>query len=780
MPNEAQRQDSGPAATGGQKTFQLVRRFHAETCYRARSLTAEELVKRTFIGVDAATVKKLDKAGSHFDVSDCEYWHFLFDDRLETAPSCREIGQAAERLGFLVGAANASGGEYFEFFGVRFAKQTVGIVIPPCKGCECRCSHVFNRPGVGCDACECPCEGCYCANGCAANHPELDASRDPLMNLSAPDANEHHKSRQFKLAQGWHSDDCKMLRSFTADEIAQLLINPKLKTWREIPSKTGSFFDLNRFDFGSFDDPPSVEHLVDAFLRFGQPVYGYGDSSRVEVGYNGSDDGLYTSWWRPFTIEPRSYRGEWHCGGQLCDCRCRSCNQREQPPPGWDPLGYLDDPSLIWEPEILPGCADCDCACEGCFCPGTCESGHRQPEVQQCELDAIDRTRRGVPSRVQLSRETGKRFEAKVPSWHAKNCTAVRHVTAKQLVDLTVHRSDIHRLGERRHWVRSGLDCEDWRSWMLDYHHEVPTCREFADAATTLGFRVERIPKSWWQRQHYRLAESILILKDVHDRFGIGLREGLHCLGCECVCVLCDDCSDCDCSCENCYCAKRCRTSTCIVTCDLESGVYAVHRAHAQSDDQVGTDATILQTGRWARQQADAVSVYRLKRVARGWHLDGCAHTNRSYTADELVNLTFKPFTDGDAALDRDARYDLILPEYDCCALRGFYVDGYFESWPSCWALAAAARRSGYTIAPAGRRSNHRFLEIASTPSAHFDFLDADLIHLESSSGVGELLADERRCNSECDCDCKDACASCSCACRGCYCEKTCLSPPGI
>lgn len=301
---------------------------------------------------------------------------------------------------------------------------------------------------------------------------------------------------------------------------------------------------------------------------------------------------------------------------------------------------------------------------------------------------------------------------------------------------------------------------------------DLPSCREFADAAANLGFRVERIPKNWWQRQHYRISEPHLILTSFR-----GILEGPHCVGCECVCALCDDCSDCDCSCENCYCANRCQTRSCIVVCGLESGAYAVRKAHAQSDDQVGMDATILRTRRWSVSKQDGVSKYRLKRVTRGWHLDGCAHTNRSYSADELVNLTFKPYNDGDAALDRDARYDLILPEYDCCALRGFYVDRYFASWPSCLELAAAARRAGYTIAPAGRRSDRLVLEFARTPRAHFDFLDADFIHLESSSGAAELLADERRCNSECDCDCRDTCASCDCTCRGCYCEKTCLYP---
>ena len=32
--------------SGGQKTFRLARLFHTEDCYRARALTAEELVRR--------------------------------------------------------------------------------------------------------------------------------------------------------------------------------------------------------------------------------------------------------------------------------------------------------------------------------------------------------------------------------------------------------------------------------------------------------------------------------------------------------------------------------------------------------------------------------------------------------------------------------------------------------------------------------------------------------------------------------------------------------------
>ena len=52
--------------SGGQKTFRLARLFHTEDCYRARALTAEELVRRTLCGVDVATFRELDHKGSYY------------------------------------------------------------------------------------------------------------------------------------------------------------------------------------------------------------------------------------------------------------------------------------------------------------------------------------------------------------------------------------------------------------------------------------------------------------------------------------------------------------------------------------------------------------------------------------------------------------------------------------------------------------------------------------------------------------------------------------------
>ena len=499
--NQEQREGPRPAVVSGAKTFRLSRGFHLKECSHARALTAEELVKRTFIGVDAATVRKLDEARSSYDASNCESWHSIFDERFENAPSCRSIAAAAQGLGFSVKKVTTRGQEHFNFSGVRLAWQIVLVSGSRCAGCECGCAHETDQLGVGCDACECPCEGCYCANGCASDHPEIavyDAD-DPLTNLPVPDANEHYRSRRFKIAQGWHTDDCKLIRSFTADEIVQLLIAPPVNPEPEFPWETRPNFNFSRFDFAFFENAPRIGNLVDAFLRQGEPVY------RDHEGRYWSPRkhrrGIREAIWYPSWHGNRVLFDEWwHCMDERCDCECRLCNTYSK----------TESASL----KSVSGCGDCDCHCEGCVCPGTCENGHVQPEVEPCDAAVRDRKNRGVPSFVELSRGPGRRFELEAASWHAGDCKYARLLTVEQLVNLTVHRSDIHQPDGRpgpffsQAWCDFVLDCETWRNTIrneLVASREPPTCREFADAAGKLGFQVGRLPKRFWERQHYEI-----------------------------------------------------------------------------------------------------------------------------------------------------------------------------------------------------------------------------------------------------------------------------------
>ena len=586
--NRDQDDGTGSAVAGGAKTFRLARGFHTEECYRARSLTAEELVKRTFIGVDAATVKKLDKRGSFNHALDCEFWHWVFDDELGDTPSCHDIATAAERLGFFVEKVTARGEAHFKFVGVRVTDRDYNVVAQ-CAGCECGCVHIADQRGIGCDACQCLCEGCYCANGCADDHPEIDDSGDPLMSLVVEDANELYRSRRFKIAQRWHTDDCKLIRSFTSDEFVRLLIAPPLIPEPEIPWETTPAFDFKRFDFAFFEAPPSIANLVDAFLRQGEPVYrdhegGFRSPRNHRRGTREHRRGVREAVWYPSWHSNRVLFDErWHCMDERCDCECSLCDERDE----YDPLKRR-------LPEARSGCVDCDCQCEGCVCPGTCENGHVQPEVEPCDAAVRDRENRGVPSFVELSRGPGRRFELEAASWHASDCKYARLLTVEQLVDLTVHRSDIHQPDGRpgpffsQVWCDFVLDCETWRNAIrnqLVVSCGPPTCREFADAAGKLGFQVERLPKKFWERQHYEIIDARLIVPDQPALiFWLpGFSQGDPvCYGCECFCPLCDDCSDCDCSCDGCYCANRCRTSTCAVACGPELGVSAVRLAHSR------------------------------------------------------------------------------------------------------------------------------------------------------------------------------------------------------
>ena len=446
-PNQKQREGPRPAVARGARIFRLARGFHLEECSHARGLTAEELVKRTFIGVDAATFRKLRRLDSWYEGFDCENWHSRFNSRLEEPPACRELAAAAESLGFFVEKVRVRGDEHFKFLGVRptrwsfwDVKAQCGEIIfegdhPRFRFCECRCAPCKDPVGGGGDTRRCPCDGCYCQNGCASGHADINDRGDPLISLSVPDANEHYRSRRFKLAQGWHTDDCKFNRSFTAEELARMMVNPKMMPEPGYVTESKAGLEFNRLEFDQFDEPPGIVDLVDAFLRLGQPVYrNYEGEYSAPINYYGSSDRLRGAWWYPYSFSDAVLNdGRWICGDKRCYCECLSCNVYP------NSVGDLRDAES--------GCADCACWCEGCFCPGTCATGHAQPEIEPCEAHFVEREGRGVPSFKELSTRGGRRFELEVGNWHAPDCRNARHLTVEQLVDLTIHPRDTHKLG---------------------------------------------------------------------------------------------------------------------------------------------------------------------------------------------------------------------------------------------------------------------------------------------------------------------------------------------
>ena len=407
-----------------------------------------------------------------------------------------------------------------------------------------------------------------------------------------------------------------------------------------------------------------------------------------------------------------------------------------------------------------------------------CVAGHAQLDVEPCDAHFVERTRRGVPSFEELSNRGGRRFELEVGDWHAPDCRNARHLTVQQLVDLTVHPRDTHKLGRQhgpsldQYWTSSGLSCERWlgkvRDSLVD-KDKVPSCGEFANAATRLGYQVERLPKGLWERQHYRTSVDHLIVSGLR-----GLSEDvLGCYGCYCVCASCDDCSACDCRCEGCRCAKLCITFSCVVVCGPQIGSRAVRSAHSLSH----------QVNRRFRAQDTAVPKYQLQQA---WHLPSCTHPNRWFTTDELVGMTFKRLEKTEGQLEARRGSDQHIA--NCWEWR-ILLGRYFNSAPSCWELAAAARRAGYKLAPGdswpapGTIGYPYVLEIRpdSTPTAHFNFPDAVLLGVESLSDIPTPIWDYVKCDGQCDCQSaccersEGSCQYCDCECRGCYCEKSCV-----
>ena len=308
---------------------------------------------------------------------------------------------------------------------------------------------------------------------------------------------------------------------------------------------------------------------------------------------------------------------------------------------------------------------------------------------------------------------------------------------------------------------------------------KVPSCEEFANAATQLGYQVERLPKGLWERQHYRTSVNHLIVSGLR-----GLSEEvLRCYGCDCVCTSCYDCSACDCRCVWCRCAKLCKTFTCVVTCGPQLGSNAVSRAHSLRQEVESIDRPIHRISQRFQAQVSDVPKYQLQ---QSWHLPYCTHPNRWFTADELVGMTFKRLEETEGQLN--ARHGSDTPESDCWQWM-ILLGRYFNSVPSCWELAAAARRAGYELAPGdpwpipGTIGWPYALEIRadSKPTAHFTFPDATLLGVESLSDIPTPIWDYVKCDGQCDCQSaccersEGSCRYCDCDCRGCYCEKTCV-----
>lgn len=767
--------------SGGQKTFRLARLFHTEDCYRARALTAEELVRRTFIGVDAETFKKLDRQGSYYDITNCEDWHARFAERFQDAPTCVDIARAAERLGYRVRKARGKEQDHFYFLGARPLDSFSFFVASRCVGCECQCDHDAEWPGAGCASCDCVCEGCYCAGGCAAHHPYVVGdTNDPFMNLAETDANQSYRSQRFALNReiddltNWHTADCKFLRSFTADELVKLTLKP---------SRNGDvgfvYYSDWHYRFEDyFETLPTSREVADALMERGIGV----SKPKVDEfrGFEGFDmvvatkDALFDSFWLR-----RSYQ---RCGDQPCDCLCKLCGPA--------------------------GCVACDCECEGCFCTGTCADRH--PVIRREYDHDLSRA-----WRILASDRGAKRYERKYgTSWHAQNCTTARWLTPDQIVWLTLKQPEVENGG----WVGGPCasthprplrsDCGfHWINEQLMYLDVGPSCVEVADAARRAGIPVVALPKRWpWGRTHYTLRPRRV---DAKSRFGVAAnpRFVVHkpsCTGCECFCALCDDCSNYSCECAGCVCSARCSTGDCIVhelssrmlrtvsavelrlgtKEDMSQGDREVSDALVRLEQEVGiTRSPVVEAS------GDAPPTFKL--LDKGyWHQDVCEHPRQILTADELVYVTLKPISDD--IIRSFERYEIMLERIDCDSWKDDHLQ-LFEPEPTCEQLAAAATRLGYQVMPVdGFRREYlhdnnkggRRAHVTDEHQLHYQFLNAayDWRLLGGDfAALGRL--DEERCNGRCRCGCShdqwEEQIFGPCECAGCYCRRTCV-PAGV
>ena len=749
--------------SGGQKTFRLARLFHTEDCYRARALTAEELVRRTFIGVDAETFKKLHRKDSYYDVTSCEDWHARFAERFQDAPTCEDIARAAERLGYRVRKVRGKERDHFYFLGARQLESSGYFVASRCVGCKCQCDHDAERPGAGCESCDCACVGCYCAGGCASSHADaVDDTEDPLMNLAVTDANFHHRSRRFKIKkpyrQRWHTDDCKNRLSFTADELVELTLKPS----REGVVENARYSDwVSRFDY-HFENLPTNRELADALMRQGirvggpaniDPLTGKPNIDRLHgLRVLIFDDAF---WLRsPFN----------RCGDQPCECLCKLC-----------------------EPT---GCSTCDCQCHGCICTGTCADGH--PVVQRASDPSLTQAwRKLATDRGKKRYEPWKaRYEM---SWHARDCTTVRWLTTDQIVRLKlVDASEISEGGwsvpQRCNKPYSGTRCglPSINEILSDFTG--PSCSEVADSARRIGIRVGPLPKRWpWERTHFKVVGV-----EVGDR--LRLESEPSCTGCQCFCPLCDDCSNCPCACSGCVCGARCSTGECATVHEVISNrprhVSEIERRlgtkrNMSLEDLEVSEALfrieqgdITNQGRDGELIGDDAPRFELRRKAR-WHRDGCEHPGLTLTALEIAYATLKRISE--ETMRDNQRFGLPMEHANCELWRHEFL-AFSGPEPECELFVAAVKRLGYEVKPVeGKAIFYSYYDgevhVSGEDEIHYEFPNADK-DLRLWIPFERLVVpdwDEARCDGRCECGCSHLQWFGRCECVGCYCPKTCV-----
>ena len=774
--------------SGGQKTFRLARLFHTEDCYRTRALTAEELVRRTFIGVDAETFKKLDRQGSYYDITNCEDWHWSFDDRFQDAPTCQEIASAVERLGFFVDKVRLNDREHFDFYGVRKLDFHGHSVASRCVGCECQCDHGAQQRGTDCESCECACDGCYCAGNCGTGHLGLVYDMaDPFLTSLEPDVNLRYRSRRFTLARRWHTDDCKVIRSFTADELVRMTFEFEEYggMGRAIRLRGRPFRYVEHSEWQdrfqeSFERPPASIELADAFMRRGSPIHYSRREAQLRVylaegscNYLGvalDRDQIPLYWWpyRVLTARP-PFAPEAQCGDVRCECRCYRCD--------------------LVKPGI--GCADCDCPCEGCFCAGTCSDGH--PVIQPDSNPRLSfrwQTLAGVGDE--------KRYENSIAWWHAPDCRTARWLTADQIASWLLKRVEddseggwgvdprCAKLLDRDRETRCGIH------WINENVLDGPTCTELADAAKRAGIRVERLPKRWpWERTHFGLSGV---------RLGVNLRleSEPSCTGCECFCPLCDDCSRCGCECTGCVCGARCSTGECATVHEVISNrprpVSEIERRLGTKRNMTPEDLEVyealfrIEQGDITNQGPDGELIgddaprFELRRKAH-WHRDGCEHPGLTLTALEIAYATLKRISEETM---RDNQRSGRPMEHANCELWRHEFLAFSGPGPECELFVAAVKRLGYEVKPVdGMRFSYSYYDgevrVSGEDEIHYEFPNADEDYRlwESMERPAVPDWDEARCDGRCECGCSHLQWFGPCECVGCYCPKTCV-PAGV
>lgn len=771
--------------SGGQKTFRLARLFHTEDCYRARALTAEELVRRTFVGVDAATFKKLERLGSYYDVTNCEHWHWRFGDRFQDPPTCRDIADAAERLGFSVKRARSGEQEHFNFHGARVMDMEFRAVAARCAGCDCGCDHDADQRGAGCASCVCPCNGCFCAGNCANGHQgvvyDLD---DLLLTPLEPDANLRYKSRRFALARRWHSKDCKVMRSFTADELIRLTFES------EEYAGTGPAIHLNQHPFPyvehskwqsrfqqGFSEPPTSMELADAFMHRGWPVHYSRSEADLRIylaggscNYLGVKLGTAygpSFWWPYYALmgDPVSA----HCRDVKCECQCYPCDHAKP----------------------RSGCAKSVCQCEGCFCARSCSDGH--PAIQKGSDLRLSEMWRELADDKDV-----KRYEDRGAWWHAPDCRTARMLSADQIVLLCLHQAEVDsesgpdittrcaKPGERLQEIRCGIH------WINGWFSEGPSCTELAEAATRVGIRVERLPKRWpWERAHYWLVGASL-------NGSVRLESAPSCTGCECFCPLCDDCSNCRCECAGCVCSARCATGMCSTLSevirrqprhisDIERRLGS-KRNSTPGDLAVSEALVSIEQGVGPNQSSDVDLIgddaprFELRRKAF-WHREGCEHPPLTINALEMAYVTLRMINE--ETIRDDRRFGRSTEHTDCELWKLKFSHAFYGSEPDCALFVAAVKRLGYEVKPVeGMRYRYSYydyeldVQVEREGDIHYEFPNAEEDgRLWQSAAVPDW--DVMRCDGMCECGCRSCYSTESmywwCECSGCYCPKTCV-----